>query len=238
MTSTPEILKLCERLEKLYAGVVSDGLTKLFDRQVDEDRHCNRVVNLDNLDYTTPGKIICGPAFNTWGRFVKSEQEAKELDPIRIEMLEHVPEGSVQVLDIGIGLPSNYGWEVAHFGDITAITLSDAGCKGTITNGRTRDVDLIVNLNYSLIHKGVSPVDAVGHWMSSGYGDRTLQFFNISVAPGDILHVSSDGIIIIHEDELEEVCHYAEEIAGKESSVRRDLTNYSPMDVYNKHGRW
>lgn len=230
MTSD-KTLELCGRLEKLYAGVVCDAIG--YNRDP-----LKRVASFDTLDYTTPGKVVCGPAFNTWGRFVKSQKEAEELDPIRIEMLEHFPEGGIQVLDVGVGRPEAAGWNVAHFGDITATTITNAGGKGTITNGRTRDVDLIVDLDYALVHKGVSPVDAVGHWMLAGYGNRSLQFFNINIASGDILHVSSDGVVLILKEELEVVCNIAEEIADKESSVRIDLKELDPMDVYTKHGRW
>lgn len=225
MTDT---LVLCERLEKLYAGVVCDAL----------DDPLNRVA-FHRFDYTTPGKVICGPAFNTWGKFINTDKEAKELDPIRIEMLEHFPEGGIQVLDIGISIhEDHHGYRVAHFGDITATTITNAGGKGTITNGKTRDVDLIRELKYPLVHQGVSPVDAVGHWMLAGYGDRIIQYFDLSIAPGDILHVSSDGIVKILPEELEAVCEKAEEIAGKELSVRDDLKELDPMDVYKKHGRW
>ena len=222
------LLELCGRLEKLYAGVVCDALDDPLESVV-----------LHRFNYTTPGKIICGPAFNTWGKFINTDEEAKKLDPIRIEMLEHFPEGSIQVLDIGVSkqIP-HLGYRVAHFGDITATTITNAGGKGTITNGSTRDIDLIRELEYPLMYQSVSPVDAVGHWMLAGYGDRNIQYYDTNIAPGDILHVSSDGVIKILPEELEAVCEKAEEIARKESSVRTDLKDSSPMDVYKKHGRW
>jgi regulator of RNase E activity RraA len=209
-------------LEKLYAGVVSDAM---------HNKAPNRVLPIRY--YTTPKKNICGPAFTTWGRRVESPEDAKLLDPIRIEMLEHFPIGGIQVLDIGA---EDCG--VSHFGDITARTILNAGGKGTITNGKTRDLRLIDFMGYPLVYCGVTPVDAVGSWMLSGYGDQPVTYLEKLIYPGDILFVSSDGILVIPENELEEVCEKAEKIYEKEAIVRYELNSNSPMTVYKKHGRW
>jgi 4-hydroxy-4-methyl-2-oxoglutarate aldolase len=223
MTLTPKkTLELCERLEKLYAGVVSDAMHDKV-----RDRFC------PVISYTTPQINICGPAFTTWGRPVESQEDAEEIDPIRIEMLEHFPEGGIQVLDVG---PEPMG--VSHFGDITARTIWNAGGKGTITNGQTRDLQLIEAMEYPLVYFGKTPIDAVGRWMLSGYGDQPVNFGYRLIYPGDILFVSSDGILIIPKDELEEVCEKAEEIFAKEAAVRQELNSDSPMTVYKRHGRW
>jgi len=212
---------LCERLEKLYAGVVSDAM---------HDKAPQRFCNVES--YTTPRVNICGPAFTTWGRPVSSTEDAEKLDPIRIEMLEHFPDGGIQVLDVG-----QHRCGVSHYGDITARTIINAGGKGAITNGKTRDLRLIEEMEFPLVYNGVTPIDAVGRWMLAGYGEP-VSFYGHTIYPEDILFVSSDGILIIPKDELEEICEKAEEIFEKEAAVREELNSDSPMTVYKRHGRW
>lgn len=223
-------MTLCDRYERLYAGVVYDAMC--FDV-----RHPHPfVVHRDVKPVWPPGSrpVLFGPAFTCRGERVR---DAGHLDDtVRLRMFDAFTPGCVQVLDTG-GDDS-----VAHFGDISGKFARRAGAVGAVIDGFTRDARLLEQDRFPVFCRGTQPVDAFGRWQIVAYQvPVTLDGIEgrVPVAPGDYVFGDPDGVLVIPQALGERVCLLAEERLAREEEVRRRLGG--PEDVlslYQEIGRW
>ncbi len=82
-------------------------------------------------------------------------------------------------------------------------TFKACGAVGVVTNGPSRDIDEIRELNFQYIMSGVTP----------GHGDMAIHAINVpvsvagmDVAPGDIIHMDENGACKFPADRLADVC--------------------------------
>lgn len=211
---------------KLYAGVISDALQ--FDLGVNIEEHvaCSPYLyhaGMDNI-------VICGPAFTCKGAAYTPETDQ---DRFRIEMLQFITPGCIQVID-----PGTVDYEVAHYGDISALLAQKQGAIGCLVDGFTRDVELLPENFLVATSKGAHPCDAYGRWQITEHS-VPVKYGNLHIHPGDFIHISADGIVVIPWQYAWEVNKCAQERANRESQIRRRIySETNPLKIYDEEPRW
>lgn len=223
-----ELKELCERYEKLYAGVIYDSI--IFDLKYEK----KFVVDL-NINNKTHSGTYFGQAFTCLGEKVKDLKKID--DSVRIEMFNHFYDNCIQIIDTGEDK------SVAHFGDISGKLAKKFGSKCVVTNGYTRDAKIIKEDKYSVFCSGITPIDAFEKWQIVDYQcNITLPAMNggfVKITPKDYVFCDGDGVLIIHKEIVKEVLLKAEERNKKEEIVRNKLKKTKDIKaLYNEIGRW
>ena len=223
-----ELEEMSRRYEKLYAGVIYDSI--IFDLKHDK----KFVVDL-NINNKTHKGTYFGKAFTCLGQKVKDIHKID--DTVRIEMFKHFHDHCIQVIDTG-GDKS-----VAHFGDISGKLAKKFGSKCVVTDGYTRDANIISNDKYSVFCSGITPIDAFEKWQIIDYQcNITLPAMNggfVDISPEDYIFCDGDGVLVIHSEIAEQALIMAEKRSRNEEIVRsRLLETKDIQDLYDEIGRW
>lgn len=215
------IVRLAKRFRRLYAGVVYDamafdvGLTNFtLDEQVKPLVPCRRP--------------MVGPAFTCHGNTGFSEAK----DTLRLEMLRDLTPGCVLVID------TDMNKEVAHFGDISAELAKHHGAVGVVIEGHTRDATRLRTMGWPVFCQGAKPQDAWGRWQIEDWNCAIWLGPNVFVNPKDWVFADDDGVLVIPERLVVDVCVAAEKRAKQERRIRRALRKHPPEEVYRSFGRW
>jgi regulator of RNase E activity RraA len=229
--------ELCMFLGALPAGPICDSLQQDF--------------NLKFQSFSLPrntiksGNSICGPAFTSRGK-ITSKEDPLKYDKIRIDMLRSIKPGQIHVLsaygdlDTSLAMPVELSdkYAVAHFGDITALSLIQSGCIGSIIDGTTRDIDYIKKLDYPISFRETHPKDSIGTWNLTSYGG-TVTINGIEINDDSILHLSVDGVVVIPSDIAMDVLVRSIKRTEHENMVRKKMyENIDPEKIYREFGRW
>lgn len=221
-------MSLNERFQRLYAGLIYDTLQ--FDLRL-----ARPFVVHHSLRSAWPlgQRVVCGPVFTCRGEPVRHSEHVRDM--VRIEMFRQFTPGCVQVLDTG-------GDErVAHFGDISGRLAREHGAVGAVIDGFTRDVRLLERDAFPVFCRGVQPVDAFGRWQIVET-QRPVQITGsegrVEISPGDWVFADADGVLLMPQAHLEEICRLAEGRAAQEDEVRRRVSGGDPERLYQELGRW
>lgn len=222
-------VEIAERYRQLYAGVVYDAM--VFDWNI-SDAEC--VVWSGIARRSGGAKPLVGPAMTCEGRTVARREDVN--DTIRLDMLEAMTPGCVQVI-------SALSTAVAHFGDISALLARTRGCVGVVTDGYSRDIDLLREGKFSLFCRGIKPQDAFGRWQITGHSNPVMlpgdAGGSIWVRPGDWIFADGDGVLVIPCEKVMEVLTAAERRKEGETVIRSAvLKGEPPRDIHTRLGRW
>lgn len=220
-----ETKALAARYRKLYAGVVYDAMK--WDAKAAEPF----VLSTTIRPLWPEDEPLVGPAFLCAMTIVG---EPAVDDTKRLDLLEHIREGSVFVLVGGVT-------DVAMFGDISARLLKQRGAAGAVIDGYTRDSGLIARIEWPVFCIGSRPEDAYGRVAieECDYavtGSSACE--RVEISTGDWVFAEHDGVLIIPEAKAEEVCSFAEKRAQQEQQMRKALEREPPEEVYRRLGRW
>lgn len=217
----------------LYAGAVCDTLQ--FDYKMDPSDFVldfGYKVIPTRTGYRSFSKI--GKPFICVGEVVISNSKIK--DNYRIDMLNNIPEGSIQIIDGRDRLT------VAHFGDISALLAEQAGCGGTHVIGNVRDVNYIIKNDYPVTYtNNVVPTDAFGKWqiidIATKYMYATPWGTYIKIPEDSYVFYSEEALILLPKD-LEEFLQLVDIRIQHENEVRQNYKQHTPTELYSKFGRW
>lgn len=109
----------------------------------------------------------------------------------------YAEEGEVIVVDAG-GVK-----DVAMFGGVTALEGVKRKLGGLVMDGAVRDIGEILDLNYPVFTRGVTPKGphkAFGGWM-----DIAIACGGLSVKPGDLILGDDDGVVVVPLENEEEI---------------------------------
>ncbi len=100
-------------------------------------------------------------------------------------------------------------------------TFKACGAVGVVTNGPSRDVDEIRELDFQYIMSGVTP----------GHGDMAIHAVNVpvsvagmDVAPGELIHMDENGACKFPADRLADVCKNVEALVKAEDERAEALS--------------
>ena len=207
-------------LERSYSGAVYDVLREMGIH----DRALPPVIS--PID---PKRKIVGPVFTVEGHITKITEDESLLK--WCDMLSRVPRGYILVCQ-----PNDD--TVAHLGELSVETLSLRGVRGCLVDGGCRDTGFIVNLEFPVFCRYLSPADIVGKWAVEKI-DEPIIIGGVSINKGDYIMGDRDGAIMVPKDAVEECVNRLEELMNTESEVRKAIrAGVDPKEAYLKYGRF
>jgi len=218
MTST---ITLANRLANCYSGAVYDVLRAKGCLQQTLP-HSIRPLNLQHK--------LAGPIFTIEGKRDDSLDAHQSL--LRwCELLSKAPTNTVLICQ-----PNDYN--LAHMGELSSETLAYKKVLGYIVDGGCRDSAFIETLGFPVFCKYFTPVDVVGKWAATAFGEP-IQIGDVAIHTGDYALADRDGIVIIPEAIVTEVVQQTEEVLGTENLVRKAiLQGVDPVAAYLQHGKF
>jgi 4-hydroxy-4-methyl-2-oxoglutarate aldolase len=214
------IAELARRFSSLYTGALTDVL----------DRRGRLAQTLPSeLLPLRPGMRLAGPAYPVLGRPHPGHGYDTSIRSI-LEMLGAVPPGHVAVYETNDRAS-------AHFGELSATSLSARGCAGAVIDGGTRDADYILREGFPVFSRYVTPQDCVPRWELLGHGDVTVVVGGVRVAPGDWMVGDRDGLVVVPALDVEEVLAEAEAKVFTENEIRESVrAGMLPAAAYERYG--
>ena len=175
------------------------------------------------------------PSFKTWGEAVTIYLEAVTEIPekpfqMEMELLDDTVEGQIIVAQCNA---SNIS---AFWGGLLSNAAVGHKVSGVIIDGGARDYAEIVELNFPVFCKGLSPYDSLGR-MDGKERDVPIECGGVRVIPGDLVFGDVDGIVVVPQGAADEVIAKAWEKVQAESTVREELRGGAGVvDTFKKHG--
>jgi 4-hydroxy-4-methyl-2-oxoglutarate aldolase len=212
---------LTERLRFCYSGAVYDVLRSRGYLQQTLP-HYIRPLNVQHR--------LAGPVFTIQGTRDDTLDAHQSLLKW-CELLAKAPAGTVLICQ-----PNDH--TLAHMGELSSETLVYKKVLGYIVDGGCRDSASIERLGFPVFCKYFTPVDVVGKWAASFFGE-TIRIGQATIDAGDYVLADRDGIVIIPCDIAEEVVSQTEEILRTENLVRKAiLQGVDPVEAYLKYGKF
>ena len=211
----------CDRLEAVYTGALHDvmramGLT-------------NFVLPPEILPLAN-GDKLAGPIYTVEGKS-GTDLDAHETLLEWTGLLSKAPSGHVIICQ-----PNTH--EVALMGELSAETLKFKGIRGYIVDGGSRDVEFLLNMEFSTWCSFKTPKDIVGRWLPVSFNE-TIRIGDVDVSGGDWVLADLDGIVILPQDKAEEIVAETERVIGTENKIRSAIfEGMDPQDAYLKWGKF
>lgn len=110
-------------------------------------------------------------------------------------------------------------------GELLALDLQAAGVAGLVTDGLVRDRDALSSLDMPVVAAGVIPSNGARRFQITSWdGPVSLpgpEGSMVTIAPGDLVLMDSDGVLIIPAKVADDVIDLAEELARKEDALKK-----------------
>lgn len=129
-----------------------------------------------------------------------------------VEMIDGANPGEVGVIVMEGSL------DVAAMGGLMGTAAKSRGMAGMVLDGAVRDVGEIRALGLPVYARSISPANAVSRYASVA-NQIPVDCAGVTIAPGDIIVASEEGIVAVPKDKADEVLKRAEEIAARERKM-------------------
>lgn len=104
------------------------------------------------------------------------------------------------------------------FGEMLAISCVAHGIKGVVVDGSCRDKNELIDMNFPVFTRGLSPKGTIKE--TCGAIGGTIMCGGIQVHNGDIIVGDCDGVVVIAKEDAEEVLTKSKEKKLKEDELR------------------
>lgn len=212
-------LKYKNKLDKCFSAVIQDVMDGMNARVQCMDSSINPLV----------------PSMKTWGEAVTIYLEEvteipKKPFQMEMELIDDTVEGQIIVAQC------NSRHLSAFWGGLLSNAAVGHKVAGVIIDGGARDYNEIIELNFPVFCKGLSPYDSLGR-MDGKERDIPIECGGIRVYPGDLIFGDVDGVVVVPQDMAEEVVVKAWEKVRAESTVREELrSGAGVVETFKKHG--
>ena len=221
MTEKASIKQLDERLMACYASAVHDVLRGLG---------IDNCVLPPEIMALSPGQKLAGEIYTISGHIDRTLSRHDSL-LAWTQVLSKVPAGKVLVCQ-----PNTK--EIALMGELSARALMVKDTKGYVVDGRCRDVDFILDLDFPVFCDLNTPADIVERWTYDRLGDP-ISIGTVTICSGDWLIADRDGVVVIPGDIVEQVVGETETVMSTESEMRDAiLAGMDPEQAYLKYGKF
>ncbi|MFC1606788.1 RraA family protein [Candidatus Latescibacterota bacterium] len=216
---TSRYLKYKDKLDQCFSAVLQDVM----------DGMNLRVQCMDpSINPLTPNMKAWGEAVTI---YVEEVAEVPE-HPFQMEMelLDDTVEGQIIIAQCNARSIS------AFWGGLLSNAAVGHKVSGIIIDGGARDYDEIVELDFPVFCKGLSPYDSLGR-MDGKERDIPIECGGVRVVPGDLVFGDVDGIVVVPQEVVDEVIAKSWEKVQAESTVREELrSGASVVETFKKHG--
>ena len=221
MTEKASIKQLDERLMACYASAVHDVLRGLG---------IDNCVLPPEIMALSPGQKLAGEIYTISGHIDRTLSRHDSL-LAWTQVLSKVPGGKVLVCQ-----PNTK--EIALMGELSARALMVKDTKGYVVDGRCRDVDFILDLDFPVFCDLNTPADIVERWTYDRLGDP-ISIGTVTICSGDWLIADRDGVVVIPGDIAEQVVGETETVMSTESEMRDAIfAGMDPEQAYLKYGKF
>ena len=221
MTEKASIKQLDERLMACYASAVHDVLRGLG---------IDNCVLPPEIMALSLGQKLAGEIYTISGHIDRTLSRHDSL-LAWTQVLSKVPGGKVLVCQ-----PNTK--EIALMGELSARALMVKDTKGYVVDGRCRDVDFILDLDFPVFCDLNTPADIVERWTYDRLGDP-ISIGTVTICSGDWLIADRDGVVVIPGDIAEQVVGETEKVMSTESEMRDAiLAGMDPEQAYLKYGKF
>ena len=178
----------------------------------------------------SPGQKLAGEIYTISGHIDRTLSRHDSL-LAWTQVLSKVPGGKVLVCQ-----PNTK--EIALMGELSARALMVKDTKGYVVDGRCRDVDFILDLDFPVFCDLNTPADIVERWTYDRLGDP-ISIGTVTICSGDWLIADRDGVVVIPGDIAEQVVGETEKVMSTESEMRDAiLAGRDPEQAYLKYGKF
>ena len=178
----------------------------------------------------SPGQKLAGEIYTISGHIDRTLSRHDSL-LAWTQVLSKVPGGKVLVCR-----PNTK--EIALMGELSARALMVKDTKGYVVDGRCRDVDFILDLDFPVFCDLNTPADIVERWTYDRLGDP-ISIGTVTICSGDWLIADRDGVVVIPGDIAEQVVGETEKVMSTESEMRDAiLAGMDPEQAYLKYGKF
>lgn len=146
-----------------------------------------------------------------------------------VKALDQSPKPSI--LAVKQDFPPELKKKNGLLGGNMSTAMKRAGCVGCLSDGPSRDIHEIREMDFQLMLTGVSP----------GHGDFSVKAVNVpvnicsmDVCPGEIIHMDENGACKFPADRLEEVVALCERLAEKERIQMEAMRKAEAVDSVGK----
>lgn len=220
--------ELIARYRKTYSGAVYDVLDELgYPYQA-----LASDVKPVNNDW-----VLAGPAFTMKG--IPEPTGDPKLRERRIHMFDAMKATGVPIIDVR---DCSFDLQAAHYGEMNATVGASCGVIGAIVDGGSRDTRFLIERDFPIFARYLTPVEAVKRWSYYDWqltvGLRGALSAVVQVSPGDFLVGDLDGVVVVPRHLVVEVLERTEALIALEDEVRVQFENGAdPVAVYKQHGR-
>ncbi|MGH9326335.1 MAG: RraA family protein [Terriglobia bacterium] len=210
---------ILRRLSKLYSAVLCDVLDRIGHRK-------------QGLSYTIrplyPEARVIGTARTLCS--IRKEGFPERPYEKELEALDLVCPGDVIVVAMGNDMSSGV------WGELLSTAAMARGAQGAVVDGLTRDAARIIQKQFPVFARGITPYDSFGRSEVVTY-DVPIDCGGVTVSPGDVIFGDYDGIIAIPHPIAEKVLCMAEEKASRELVVDGEFKRgRSVAEVFAEYG--
>ena len=219
--------ELIERYRATYSGAVYDVL--------DQMGLPNQALASD-VKPVDPNWVLAGPAFTLKG--IPDSTADEGLRSRRIHMFEAMKATGVPIIDVR---DCSFDMQAAHYGEMNQTVGAACGAVGAIVDGGSRDTRFLLERDFPVFCRYLTPVEAVKRW---SYYDWQLPVALrgalsavVPVHPGDFMMGDIDGVVVIPRELVVEVLELTEHLIAVENVARGEFATEDPITVYKRHGR-
>jgi regulator of RNase E activity RraA len=208
------------RLSALYTGALTDVLDRLG--------YLQQTLPTE-LAPLRPGMRLAGQVYPVLGRPHSGHDYDRSIRRV-LEMLGSVPPGSVAVYQTNDRVN-------AHLGELSVASLASRGCVGAVIEGGARDIEYMLQADFPVFARHVTPQDCVPRWELLAHGDVSIIIGAVQVSPGDWIVGDRDGLVVVPGDLLDEVLAQAEQKVATENEIRDAVrAGTLPLAAYERYG--
>ena len=181
--------------------------------------------------------VVAGPAFTIKG--VPDPVGDETLRHRRIHLFNDMKSLGCPLIDTR---DCSLDTQVAHYGEMNAVLGKGNGAIGAVVDGGSRDTGFLLQRNFPVFCRYLTPVEAFRRWSYSEWqvpiGLRGALTSIVTVHPGDFMFGDLDGVVVIPHDLVEEVLCKTEELVSIENRARAEFeSGADPVAVYQKYGK-
>lgn len=219
---------LIARYRKLYSGAIYDVL---------DGMGLPHQALATEIKPVRQSWVMAGPAFTMKGFPEPTGDET--LRQRRIHMFSAMKATGVPIIDVR---DTSFDDQAAHYGEMNATVGSSCGVVGALVDGGSRDTKFLLDRDFPLFCRYLTPVEAVKRWSYYDWqltiGLRGALNSIVPVSPGDFIMGDLDGVVIVPRELAVEVLAKTEDLVAHEDQVRDEfISGGDPVEIYQRHGR-
>jgi len=173
--------------------------------------------------------------FAGFARTVQLKRDEGNRDPNALSgMLAAIDQGTTDSVYV---MTVEDGADIAGMGGLMGTAMAARGYSGAVIDGGVRDVAYLRKIGFPVVATGVVPSTSVGHYRFAG-AQIPILCDGVTVNPGDIVAVDSDGVVVVPRGKAEEVLKLAQQMDYKEHSMYSEIERLKSIEeAVKKFGR-